>query len=203
MQIRRITAMRKIGTKLGTGVGILLALCVVIGLVSYSQSRVVSGKVEEIIGLKEPMNSAVYGLESTLVETGFALVGYLSTDDQKFLEAVRVNAQKFEETQQKFFEVASSGKERDLGSKLNERYASFQQASAELIRLKELQGVNMETLLRDLDAIDRLLTGHIRPSIKAGDPLAYQRLRAALEMEVNANAIMKGLGNFLLTDQPR
>src|SRR5512135_3207894 len=96
---RRIRAMRKIGTKLGTGIGILLALCVIIGLVSYSQSRVVSGKVEEIIGLKEPMNSAVYELESTLVETGFALVGFLSTDDQKFLEAVRVNAQKFEETQ--------------------------------------------------------------------------------------------------------
>ena len=195
--------MMKIGTKLALGMGIPLALCVVVGLVSYTQNRVVSKKIEEITKLKEPINSAVYGLENNLVETGFSVVGYISTGDRKLLETFQSNQLDFGKIQEKYFEVATAERENELGIKLNQGYTRFRAIAENEINLQEQQSKKMEVLLKDLDAIDALLTKKIRPSVKAGGPVAQQRLRAALEMEVNVNAIMKGLGTLLLTGQPK
>jgi len=193
--------MLKIRTKLGLGIGTLLALCVAIGLVSYTQTQVVSEKVKEITEVKEPVNSAVHGLENNLVETAFGALGYLSTGDQTLLEAFRRNRENFEQTQRRYIEVADIENDKEVITRLQQGFARFQAVASEQIALRDLQRLNMEALLKDLDAIDGLLTGRIQSSIKADDPLAYRRLQAALEMEVQANAIMKGLGNFLLTKQ--
>ena len=40
--------MRKIGTRLALGIGVLLGLCLVIGIVSYTETRVVRANVEEM-----------------------------------------------------------------------------------------------------------------------------------------------------------
>jgi len=40
--------MRKIGTRLALGIGALLGLCLVIGIVSYTETRVVRANVEEM-----------------------------------------------------------------------------------------------------------------------------------------------------------
>ena len=44
--------MPTIGTKLGVGIGTMVVRCIAIGLVSYLQSRVVSGKIREITDVR-------------------------------------------------------------------------------------------------------------------------------------------------------
>lgn len=193
--------MPKIGTKLGIGIGTLITLCVVIGVFSYVQTRVVAKKIEEITEVKEPINSAVYAMENNLVETAVATLGYLSTGDKTFLATFRKNSENFEETQRRYRDVADRRIDKELRINLAEGFARFHELAAEQITLRDQQAATMEALIKDLDAIDALLTKKIVPSIKPDDPLAYRRLQAALEMEVNANAITKGLGDFLLTGQ--
>jgi signal transduction histidine kinase len=60
----------------------------------------------------------------------------------------------------------------------------------------------MSALLKEVKEIEDLLKDRIVPSITAEDPIAYRREQAALEMEVNANAMTKSLGNFLITGDP-
>jgi two-component system, NarL family, sensor histidine kinase NreB len=193
--------MMKIGTKLGIGIGTLLALCVVIGLVSYTQTQLVRKKLEEVTRVKEPTNSAVYELENNLVETAFSTLGYFATGDPKLNAALERNRQSFEENQKKYAEViavgSSGGTERDVRGMFTHLY----EMGAEQVAFRDQSAAQMRELLKDLNAIDRLLTERIQKSISVDDPLAYKRLQAALEMQVQVNAIMKGIGSYLLTGE--
>ena len=79
--------MLKIGTKLSLGIGALIMLCVLIGMVSYMQTRAVHEKLENVTQVREPLSAAVAGLESNLVQTAFATMGYFATGDDKLREA--------------------------------------------------------------------------------------------------------------------
>jgi PAS domain S-box-containing protein len=195
--------MLRIGTKLGLGIGTLLALCVVIGLFSYMQTRDVGEKVEQITQLKEPINSAVYGLENNLVETAFGVLGYLSTGDRTFIGSFERNADRFEQTRLKYSGIPADDGADSSWQRLEDEFGRFRSTAEEQITLRDLQARNMETLLNSLDQMDDLLTRRVQAAISVNDLLAYRRMQSVLEMEVNANAITKGLGKFLLTRRPQ
>ncbi|HXX65331.1 MAG TPA: PAS domain S-box protein [Bacteroidota bacterium] len=194
--------MLTIGSKLGMGIAVLLILCILIGIVSYVQTRHVRQKVEEITEVREPLNSAVYGMENNLMETAFASLGYLATGDTSLLNAFNRSKEHFSAIQRKYRDVAKGDTMVRFNARLQDGFAQLHAVAVEQILLRDQQAEKMHVLLKNLDAIDSLLNKRIQPSITADDPLAYRRLKAALEMEVNVNALTKGLGNFLLTGQP-
>ncbi|HUI63586.1 MAG TPA: PAS domain S-box protein [Bacteroidota bacterium] len=194
--------MLTIGSKLGLGIAVLLILCILIGMVSYVQTRHVRQKVEEITEVREPLNSAVYGMENNLMETAFASLGYLATGDSSLLNAFSRSKEHFSEIQRKYRDVAKGDTMVRFNARLQDGFARLHSVAVDQILLRDQQAEKMHVLLKNLDAIDSLLNKRIQPSITADDPLAYRRLKAALEMEVNVNALTKALGNFLLTGQP-
>ena len=190
--------MPTIGTKLGAGIGTMVMLCIAIGLVSYLQSRVVSDKIREITEVREPVNTAVHGMESSLEQTGLATLGFLSTGDAGFMESFQTSRNAFEESDRKYGAAGGA----DPGVKLRQGFKEFCAQAADQIELRNLQSRNMSALLKEVDEIEGLLKDRIVSSIKADDPLAYRREQAALQMEVNANAMTKSLGSFLVTGEP-
>jgi len=190
--------MPTIGAKLGVGIGTMVVLCLAIGLVSYMQSRVVSGKIREITEVREPVNSAVHGMETSLEEGALATLGYLSTGDTSFLASFQASRGQFEQSVRTYGGAGGS----TPGVSLREQFLEFCALATEQIELRNAQGRNMSALLATVDEIEGLLKGKIVPSIKADDPIAYRREQAALQMEVNANAVTKSLGNFIITGEP-
>jgi CHASE3 domain sensor protein len=176
----------------------MVVLCIAIGLVSYVQSRVVSDKIREITEVREPVNTAVHGMESSLEETALATLGFLSTGNAGFMESFQTSRNAFEESDRKYGAAGGA----DPGVKLRQGFKEVCALAADQIELRNLQGRNMSALLKEVDEIEGLLKDRIVPSIKADDPLAYRREQAALQMEVNANAMTKSLGNFLITGEP-
>ncbi len=195
--------MLRIGTKLGIGIGVLLALCIIIGIVSFTQTQVVRRKIGEITQVKEPVNSAVYELENNLVETAFATLGYLSTGDLAFRASLEKNTNEFPAIEQKFADVADRETGSDDHDKIREGFLRLQGVAGEQVRLRDLQARTMEELFQALDSVDELLTERIQASVSVNDPVAYRRIQAVLEMKVNVNAITKGVGSFLLTGDPQ
>jgi signal transduction histidine kinase len=175
----------------------MVMLCIAIGVVSYVQSRVVRGKIREITDVREPVNTAVHAMETSLEETALATLGFLSTGDARFLGSFQTARDEFEESDRKYGAAGGA----DPGVKLRKGYAEFCALAAEQIELRNIQSRNMSALLKEVDEIEGLLKDRIVPSINADDPLAYRREQAALEMEVNANAMTKSLGNFLITGE--
>ena len=190
--------MPTIGAKLGVGIGTMVVLCVAIGLVSYMQSRDVSEKIRQITEVREPVNSAVHGMETSLEESALATLGYLSTGDTNFLGSFQTSRGEFEQAVRTFGEAGGNGS----GVRLRGGFLQFCAIATEQIELRNAQGRNMSALLAVVDQIEGLLKGKIVPSIKADDPIAYRREQAALQMEVNANALTKSLGNFIITGDP-
>ncbi len=193
-------AMLRIGTKLGIGIGVLLALCIVIGLVSYTQTGIVRRKIEEITKVREPANSAVYALENNLVETAFATLGYLSTGDTAMLATLKRQRNEIPLAEQRFSSAADSGQ--GSRERINREFQQLLDGAAEQIRLRDEQAGALEQLFQSLDSIDELLAERIQASVSVNDPVAYRRLQAVLEMRVHVTAMTRGVVNFLLTGDP-
>ena len=201
--LTRQLEMTMIGTRLAVGIGTLLCLCVIIGLVSYLQTRTVGQRIRDITDVKEPINSTVYELENNLVETGFAVLGYLSQGDSTLLQTFQKNEESLQQIQARYFEVSGKNEDIETDTQLKKSLEAFRTLAREQVDLKGQQTGAMQDLFRSLNQIDALLVGKIRGSIKADDPLAFRRLQAALEMENNASAITKGLESFITTGNPQ
>ena len=137
-------------------------------------------------------------METSLEETALTTLGFLSTGDDRFLGSFQTARNEFEESGRTY--GAAGGADPDV--KLRQGFKEFCALALEQIELRNLQSRNMSVLLKEVDEIGDLLKERIVPSIKADDPLAYRREQAALEMEVNVNAMTKSLGNFLITGEP-
>jgi PAS domain S-box-containing protein len=191
--------MLRIGTRLGIGIGVLLALCVAIGVVSYVQTQVVRKKVEQITQVSEPVNSAVYALENNLVETAFATLGYLSTGDTSLLVTLAGTRENSLALQQKFAEAAIHDMGTEERENIHQGFVRFQRAAEEQIRLHDLQAHTMDQLFHALDSTDALLTERIQASVSLKDPIAFRRIQTVLEMKGSVDALTKAVGEFLLT----
>jgi signal transduction histidine kinase len=191
--------MVRIGTKLGLGIGVLVLLCVSIGLISYQQTQMVGEKLQALAQIREPANSAVYALENHLVETAFAAFGYSATGDRTFVDAYDKDL-----ADPSFLQRTISGGQGPLSSDDAALRSTFEQLHERAARNIELRGRfsrTMDSLRSESEALDRLLIDRIQKAVTADDPIAYRRLQVVLGMQIQLSTITKQLGNFLLTGE--
>ena len=198
--------------KLGLGVGTLTGLLLVSGLVSYLQIHVVEERLVEVLEVDEPSSAAAYEMEINLIGTGFGLLGYLHDHDPLHLERIRDDAEDFArhlrqhrallEQDKAEYMAVDFDRRNALVAELEQRYGRFAALANGLIAVEDEQTAKMRALLDALGRIDALLDDKIQAGITPETPQAYDKLSAALDMEINANGIAKGLGSFLRTHQP-
>jgi len=191
--------MLTIGAKLGLGVGVLLVLCVLIGLVSFTQTSAVNDKLEELTQVREPVNSAVYAIENYLAETAFATLAYSATGDRRLLSAIERDPKMLDSSRKDGTGVVALARLAGLRSDLQDSIVNFHDAALEQVRARDVQVRDLNALRDELQAIDALLSDRVLRSISVNDPIAYRRLQVALGMQVQMNALAKNLGNYLLT----
>jgi signal transduction histidine kinase len=191
--------MLKIGTKLGLGIGVLLLLCVSIGLISYQQSQMVGEKLQDLAQIREPANSAVYALENHLVETAFAAFGYSATGDRNFVDAYDKDLADpgFLQRTIRLGQAPLSGDD----ATLRLTFQRLHEGAAKNIELRGRFSRTMDSLQTESAALDRLLIDRMQNAVSIDDPIAYKRLQVVLGMQVQLNTITKQLGNYLLTGQ--
>jgi diguanylate cyclase (GGDEF)-like protein/PAS domain S-box-containing protein len=189
-----------IGTKLGTGIGVILILFLVMGLVAYTETGVIGNKIREITGKEEPTNAAAYEMDTNLIGTGFSVLSYLHDRDEAHLEAIQQDKQDFEASRQTYGQLMETSEEKSLGIRLDEGYAEFSATADDLIRIEDEQTKRLDELLTNFDKLDTL-AGQIQTSVHPAEDGAYAKLESALQMEISTNGIAKSLGNYLRTHE--
>lgn len=193
----------KIGMKLGLGTGTLLVLGLAIGMVSYYQNASVHEKLDELTSVREPVNMAAHDLKKRVFEATSATLGYFTTGDTTLRSTLLQSRDEFTRLQDTLLLLLDTAGEGLTATGLVEGMTKFYALAGTQIELRDRQTLQMQQLLVDLDAIDELLKNRIQASVRADDPIAYRRLQVALEMQIQTNAMMKALGNYLLTSEPR
>ena len=197
--LRKGRRMLRIGTKLGLGIGALLALCVIIGLVSYTQTATVQQKLEEVTLVRGPANSAVYALENRLVEIAFAAFSYSAMDEGGIRLAGLGASVSASEGRSIDSSAGVLNAAPGVSTPVRDGLSRLEIAAREHVLLRTTQGRTLDTLNRRLEGLDRLLIDRIQNSVRVDDPIAYRRLQVVLGMQVQISAITKHLGSFLLT----
>lgn len=198
--------MLNIGGKLALGFGVLLLLCAIIGLVSYTQTRAVNERLEELTQIREPVNSAVYGIENDLAGTAFSVLAYSATGDRQVIAALDREANSRNGGDKEESNLAALARQAGIRADFQDSLIAFHATALEQTRLRDQQVQDFSALLTELQAIDALLSERVLRAIRAEDPVvfvAYRRLQAALGMQVQLNALAKSISNYLLTGETR
>ena len=193
--------MLNIGGKLALGFGVLLVLCVIIGLVSYTQTRAVNDRLEELTQIREPVNSAVYGIENDLAETAFSVLAYSATGERQVIAAIDREMTNQQNGGGEETNIAVLSRQAGLRADFQDSLVAFHTKAMQQTRLRDQQVQSFNALLTELQSIDALLSERVLRSISVENPIAYRRLQVALGMQVQMNALSKSLGNYLLTGE--
>jgi PAS domain S-box-containing protein len=195
--------MMKIGAKLGLGTGTLLAVGLVIGTVSYLQNASVRDRLDELTSVREPVNTTANELKKRVSEAASATLGYFMTGDTALRNTLRESRREFSADRGSVLALLNRATDGLTASGLLDRFMAFYALAEAQIGLRDEQSRQMLELRSNLDGIDVLLRDRIAASVRSDDPIAYRRLQVALEMQIQMNAMVKGLGNYLLTGEKR
>ena len=187
--------------KLGIVVFSLLLLMVLVAVGSYLQLRLVEGKLAKIVDEEEPQSAAAYELEINLIGTGFAVLGYLHDRDPQHLDRIREDEAEFRSYLEEYGRLAETEAEFSFRSAVGQGYDRFVSLAWEMVELEDQQTSKKEDVSGKFLGIDVILDEKIQASVQAGDPQAMEKMRTAMEMEININSIAKGLAKFLMTHQ--
>ena len=190
-------------TKLGLYVALILVLGASVGGYLYVLTRSIDGRVREVTEVDEPTSAAAFEMETNLIGTGFAVLGYLHDRDPLHLERIRDDEGDFEASQQQYLRLADFPGSGELAARIQTGYEQFRLTADELITLEDEQTAKMDLLLENFDRLDEILDEQRQASAVAGTADDSMKLHAAHEMEINTNGIAKGLGNFLRTHHQR
>ena len=187
--------------KLGIVVFSLLLLMVLVAVGSYLQLRLVEGKLAKIVDEEEPQSAAAYELEINLIGTGFAVLGYLHDRDPQHLDRIREDEAEFRSYLEEYGRLAETEAEFSFRSAVGQGYDRFVSLAWEMVELEDQQTSKKEEVSGKFLGIDVILDEKIQASVQAGDPQAMEKMRTAMEMEININSIAKGLAKLLMTHQ--
>ncbi|HLF94659.1 MAG TPA: HAMP domain-containing protein, partial [Planctomycetota bacterium] len=188
--------------KMGVMVGILLMIFAAGILSVLALIGRIASKARELAEVTEPASAAAREMKIKALETALGVPTYLQQRDPGKILFVRDAGRTFQELQSKYEALVKNPKARELGTRAKDLHGRMQQVGDELIGVANEQAKAMDEFHQALERLDALLDEKIQVAIKPDAPGAYPKLRAALEMEVNANGIAKGLGGFLKTHQP-
>jgi methyl-accepting chemotaxis protein len=192
-----------VGMRLMITAGIVIVIWIIFGLVNYMQLQDVGKDVKEITEVEEPSNYAALEMEINLIGTGFGLLGYLHDRAPGHIERIKGAKEDFETFQTQYHALEETERGKQLGTQVGTGYEQLKALSDRLIKADDQQSAQIESLLTLLDDLEELLDEKVQASISESDSQAYQKLHAALEMEINVNRIAKGLGNYLRTHQEK
>jgi len=186
-----------IGKKLTAGFGIVIVLWGISSCLFLWQVGQIRENLTEVVSRAMPMEHAASEMEINLIGTGFALAGYLNDLDPIHLERMENDRGDFERAQADYKRFAGTELEQDLAVQMDNGYRRFREQAARLIEAHDDQTTKMAMVHKRFDQIDDILDEKIEPAIKPEDPQGYEKLNAAMELEINVNGIAKGLGLFL------
>ncbi|MEE9167901.1 MAG: methyl-accepting chemotaxis protein [Candidatus Neomarinimicrobiota bacterium] len=190
-----------IASKLLLGFGIVLLIFAISGVLTITLLRDIGNHLDNIISVRQPANAAAYEMEINLIGTGFGLLGYLEDRDPKHLERIKDDIEDFGKYHKEYRELEKTEEARELAITLGKEYDTFKDLANKIIALEDEQDKKIVTLFNNHELMDNLLDEKIQVSIKSGEPQAYEKMQAAMELEINVNGIAKGLGEYLRTHQ--
>ena len=189
-----------IGRKLWLGFGVLILLLVVTGLLIDRSMVTIGENLRDITEVEEPESAAAFEMESSLLGTGFAVLGYLHDRDQQHLDRIAADAENFTKFQQQYRDLtrtAGNELEAGLADRVDEGYLQFIALANRLIRIEADQTEKIGLFLGDLDEIDAIFDEDIQPSLITDEEQSSQKLHATHEMENSASGVGAGLANYV------
>jgi len=192
-----------VGKKLAVSFGILLFIMVLSGFIVITQLGSIKANLNEIVNVANPISAAAYEMEINLIGTGFGLLGYLEDRDPEHLDRIKGDIKDFREFQNIHNTLSTTIKSKELSVQINEKFMRYTQLAYKIINLEDDQDQKVKKLYKNHVKMDDLLDNKIQAVVTSNDPGNYNKLVAAMELEINVNGIAKGLGEYLRTHDSR
>ncbi|MEM1166555.1 MAG: ATP-binding protein [Planctomycetota bacterium] len=193
--------------KLLLAMGLISALLVVTAVVEYAQVINIRNATEEAFTVAEPLNERAYEIEINTNRLGLEVLGFLHDRSESHLDHVRKHTAGLEASVGEFRSIVASASDaysapQGIIDQVESRLGNYRALAWDLVDIQRTQDASMTSLLASLSRIDVILDDQLQPLLDRDGPDAPHRLAAAMELEVNANGLAKGIVGFLRTRDP-
>ena len=185
-------------------IGTLLILFLSVGLTAFRGLNMVNTYMQKVITIHEPIISAAYEMDVSLLRTGFGLLGYLQNRSQEQLERFHAGRKDFVRFQQQYEQLAETDEERSVSLQSKELFLQFEKLGNELIFGSDEQHQQLETLRTLIDRRETFIDKTFSSSIQTETDLhlANQKLSMLAGMEADLADSQRFLENYIHTGAP-
>ena len=193
-----------INAKLGSMIGLLLGLFLVLGGTAYLGIRTIHQQVQQIVAVELPSSEAAYEMDVNTLRIVVGVLGYLQYRTPEQLDRIKRGEEGFEQFQQTYRQLANSAQENALRAEAERLFTQFDALAAALVRGDDEQRQKTAAFLESTEEWERLLDEQIKPTLKAEGDLrrAYQKLEIVMELDINRDDSHGVLGDYLRTHAP-
>ena len=186
-----------IGKKLTLLIGILLFLGLVLGIAAYNGVGTINTELKQVINVEQPTSAVAYEMDLHLLRTGFSVLGYLQDQEQSHLSRIQDARANFERLHQEYVQLAETDRGQSLGAQAEELFGQFEVMANRMIAVHDHQRQLFEQFHDKHDRLDALIDDQLQAMIETQNAQDYQKLEAALEMEINVHEISGEVGHYL------
>lgn len=172
-------------TLVATQVGIIVTLSVATDRVRTAVAR--------YAGIDQPSYETAQRMETDLVEASLALSGYLSDGDPARLGAVDADLAEYDRDRDAVERLAAPAWIELLLVRLDLTAVQLRSDVDATVANRRRFAAVQDAFSLELTRIDRLLDERLLPAIGAADSQGFAKLRAAMDLEIKANDLARGL----------
>ncbi|MFA5903872.1 MAG: methyl-accepting chemotaxis protein [Desulfobacula sp.] len=187
-----------IGKKLWSMTLLMLIILTILGVTAYERVQLINSTLGNIIDNEMIQTEASKAMEIQVNRIGIGVLGYLLNEEPEHVERITHGINGFTESQKQYNDLCTTDKGRELGGKIKQEFDRIVSLSTSLVEEKKRQSELLKLLYGDYKKMDKILNNDIQATIKPQDPLYAKKMKAAMEMEININKIIKEMNGFLI-----
>ena len=192
----------RITHKLQLNTLMVLALLVSNAVVAIFLVQRMTGDVQQLVEVEEPVEEAVLEMEINVGETARAVLDYIRDHDERDIDKMHDSERDFEDYALEFERLAETEDERELGRQVAELYRDFKTLGNEIVSMSKRRHDDLLVFRDDAEGIDELIDENLQPAIDRSAADALTKLEAALDMEVNIHEIFAAIEGYILEPSP-
>lgn len=184
------------------GAGILVVVGTLAMLVIYHGLTSVATVVQRLAHVRLPITDAAHEMEINVNGITLAVLGHLGAPDPRYRALVAEDEADFERFHARYVALAKTGKEVELGERIDRLYREFKALGQGLMERRDAQETISGGVVRAFEELDTMIDEAYRRTGEAGRPDALAVREALDKLEADLAEVSARISTYPTTPTP-
>jgi signal transduction histidine kinase len=191
-----------VSTKIILGLAVVLTAGTLSMLFIYRGLNALQKGIHELADVKEPISAAAYEMEVNVNGIGLGVLKFMDTLDPTYRTLVEKDEADFERFHAKYFQLARTSAEQQLGARIGSLYKEFSSLGRALMRIRVEQEALFTAIGAHFEGIDDIIDNKIQPQVDRDGQDGFKKVEAVNDLEADLAEVAFWLASYQRSHKP-